>query len=244
MPDSSVFAHAREDLSLKPNQRLVVVHPTAGFLPFHVETREPYYHRYDRLLTEAGVTQIAANGTIASTQLFDSRGRDEIEVNKRDHVYHLFVGLTPPALKLFPEFPKGTAQRVPDNQNFLNTAKYGYVDGWQSPYDDPSPRGEVALLWGRDTTGWVFHNPLTLPITQPFLKFEGYKYQVKVIRNVDLVQAMLEERPGAAARKLPLGWGINRYTYDPREPYDVDWIPYVWTRQDIADALTTRREVV
>ena len=242
---SSVYAQAREEYSLRPNQRFLVVHPTAGFLPFHVDSRAPFFLRYDRLLSVAGVTSIAAGGTVSSVQLFDSQSRDEVEVTKRNHVYHLFVGLTPPALKLFPEYPKGTAHRIPDNQSFLNTAKYGYVDGWQSPYEDPSPKGEVTLLWGRDTTGWVFHNPLTLAITQPFLKFDGYVYQVHVIRNVDLVQAMLEERPGSAARKLPLGWGLSGFTYEPREPYDADWIPLDWERPDIAEALTTRhtREV-
>ena len=234
----------REELSLKPNQRMILVHPARGFLPFRVQTRAPFYMVYDRILDTAGVTSIGSNGTIDGIQLFDSINRDTIEVKTRSLLYHLFLGLTPSSLKVFLEYPKGTAQRVPDNQNFTPTGKFGFVDGWQSPFDSPTPAGEVVFPWGRNTTGWRFHNPTTLAITQPFIKFVGYTYQLDVIRNVDLVMAMLEERPGVAARKVPLG-GLQGFPYDPREAYEADWIPFDWTREDIRAALTTRmlREV-
>ena len=229
----------REDLSLKPNQRLVLVHPSEGYLPLLVESRVPFYMIFDRILANAGVTTLAANGTIDGIQPFDSINRDELEVKSRNLLYHLFMGISPASLKVYMEYPKGTVQRVPDNQNFSPTAKYGFVNGWQSPFQCPGPAGEILLPWGRNTTGWRFHNPLTTAVTQPLLKFQGYTYKVSVIRNTDLVQSILEERPGAYASKKPIG-GLTGFPYDPREPYDADWVPFDWTRDEIKAALKTR----
>ncbi len=235
------WAAAREELTLKPNHRLILVHPTRGFLPFVVQYRQPFYMVYDRVLNQAGVTSFAAAATASSLQLFDSINRDELEIKSRALLYHLFMGVSPASFKVYFEYPKGTSQRIPDNQNSSATSKYGYVDGWQSPFCDPSPAGELVLPWGRNTTGWTFHNPLTLAIAQPLLKFVGYTYKVRVIRNVDLVQAILEERPGIPVRKVPIG-GLSSFEYDPREAYDADWIPLGAQRNDIAEALNTRVE--
>lgn len=229
----------REDLALRPNQRLVLVHPSQGFIPFTVQARTPFYLVYERIFATAGITTLGNNATVDGIQLFDSINRDVLEIKTRALLYHLFVGMSPPSLKLFFEYPKGTVQRVPDNQNFSPTARFSFVDGWNSPFEDPSPAGEIVLPWGRNTTGWRFHNPTTLALTRPLLKFVGYTYRVNVIRNVDLVQSILEERPGAAARKITLG-GLTTFPYDPREPYDADWIPFDFGREDIRGALSTR----
>lgn len=226
----------REELTLKPNQRLVLVHPSLGFLPLRVEARVPFINIYNRILTTAGVTTIAANGTIDGIQLFDAINRDAFEIKTRSYLYHLFFGISPPSLKMFFEFPRGTIQRIPDNQNFAGTANFAYVSGFQSPFDDPSPAGEFIIPWGRNLTGFRFHNPTTLPITNPLLRVLGYEYQVAVIRNADLVQSILEERPGVAARKVTLG-GLFGYPYDPREAYDADWIPFDFTRQEIISSV-------
>lgn len=231
-------AVSREDLALKPNQRLILVHPTEGYLPFVVETRTPFYLVYEGLLTQAGVTTLAANATASSLQFLDGINRDKIEIKTREFLYHLFMGMSPPSLKVYFEYPKGTNQRTPDNQNFSPTSRYGFVDGWASPFDDPSPAGEIFLPWGRNTTGWTFHNPLTLAMTQPLLKFVGYEYKVRVIRDIDLVAAVLAERSGFAARKAPLG-GLAGFPYDPREPYNADWVPFAWDRSDLVTALST-----
>lgn len=229
----------REDLSLKPNQRLILVHPTEGYLPFHVESRVPFVLVYDRILATAGLTTLAAGGTIDGIQTFDSINRDELEVKTRNLLYHLFMGIAPTNMRVFIEYPKGSVQRVPDNQNFAPTAKYGYISGWMSHYDDPSPAGEMVLPWGRNTTGWRFWNPTTLAMAQPFLRFVGYTYKVSVIRNVDLVQSILEERPGAFASKKVVG-GLGGFPYDAREPYDADWVPFDWDRNEIRKSLSTR----
>lgn len=232
---------ARQEMLLKANQRLVLVHPTNGFLPFHIDALEPFYMEYNRLLTVAGVTSIAGGGTVDAVQLYDNINRDMIEIKSRNLLYHVAIGVGPTSLKMWPEFPKGVTQRVPDTQNYSPTAKFGYIDGWKSPFLDPSPVAEALWPYGRNMTAFRFHNPTTRPMTNPLLSFDGNKYRVRVIRDVDLVQSILEERPGAAARKVTLG-GLISYSHDPREGYDADWIPFDWDRQAIAEALATSEE--
>lgn len=242
-----MYSQTLEDYTLKPNQRLVLVHPTAGFLPLIVHEREFFYMLYDRLMTNAGITSLGAAGsstaTVQSQQLFDNINRDMVEVKSTDRLHHLFMGISPPQTRVFVEFPKGTTQHVPDNQNFSLTATYGYIDGWASPFQDPSPVGELILPWGRNMFAVDVVNPTSLPITNPVLRFVGYTYVVEPIRNTDLVQAMLEERPGAAARKVTLG-GLQGYPYDPRQPYDADFIPFDWQRSDITRAVAPTRRTI
>ena len=231
----------REDLTVKPNQRIILVHPQNGYLPLVVRDREPFYLVYDRILTTAGIASLGASGsstaTIQSEQLFDSNNRDEVQVNDFRHLYHVFLGISPASLKVYLEFPKGTSQRIPDNQNFSNVSQYDFIDGWQSPFDDPSPAGELRIPPGRNLTGFTFSNPLTVAIQQPLVKFVGYKYLVQVIRDATLVQAILGERSGFGARWVPLG-GLSGFVYDPRAYFDADFIPFQWSPADVLKALT------
>lgn len=231
----------REDLAVKPNQRIVLVHPTEGYLPLIVRDREPYYQIFNRILSAAGISTLAAvggtNATIQSEQFFDSNNRDVIQVNNPRHLYHVFMGVSPASLKVYLEFPKGTIQRIPDNQNFSNISQYDFVNGWQSPFDDPSPAGEMMIPPGRNLTGFTFSNPLTVAINQPLVKFVGYKYLVQVIRDATLVQAILGERSGFGARWVPLG-GMSGFVYDVRSIFDADWIPFRWTPDVVLKAIT------
>ncbi len=227
----------RNDLALKPNQRLVLVHPENGYLPLTVVARVPFKMIFNRILTDASVTTLASLSTIDGIQLFDSTNRDQIEVRTDQYLYHLFIGLSPPSLRCYFEFPKGTIQRIPDNQNFAPTALYGYIDGHMSPFGDPSPDFEVFLPPGRNMTNFRFYNPTTLAMVNPLLNMIGYTYRMKVIRNADLVQAVLDERPGFAARKEIVG-GLQGYPYDARLVYDADWIPFGAQRRDIEKAIS------
>ncbi len=221
----------REELSVKPNQRLILVHPTLGYLPLIVRFREPFYFIFDRILTDAGLSSLgplnSVTQNIVSEQFLDSINRDVLQVNSTMRVYHLFIGLSPPSLKVYLEFPKGNSQRIPDNQTFSPTSTFGYIDGWNSPFEDPGPIGETVLPWGRNITGFTFHNPTTVAMPLPLMKLVGYTYLVEVIRDAQLVYNLLTQRTGFGARYLSMG-GTTSYPYDSRQAYDADWIPFTW----------------
>ena len=236
--------HERIDsLFLSENHRLALgFPPQKGFVFLRIMAREGFTYLYDRLLTEGSVAtagQISNNEFLNAFVLENSSGDDILEVEERNHIYHLFYGISPSALRTYLYVPTMTARRAPDVETITTRAKWGYIDGFESGFDDPSPRTEIFIPPGQNLTAWAIWNPLTIDITDPLLWFTGMIYSVDVIRNAQLVAAMLAgQQP---VRFATIGGVTEEVQYDPRRIWDVDLIKPTASATDIAAALVPKR---
>lgn len=230
-----------EDLFLVENYLLGLVWPGKGYVFFHIERLEDYEYVYDRILDVASLTttgQISADEHLSSVRLLDEDGNDIIEVTEKDHVYQIFYGITPSPLKTFWHFTKTQARGAPDVTSMTDKAKWGFIDGFKSPFDEPSVKSEKFIPHGENLTGFAFHNPLTAPIRRrdnPLLHFQGKMYGVKVIKDVTLIEGILARK--VPARLATLG-GLESFTYDIPDVYGVKPVPFRATRAEIEEAIS------
>ena len=231
-----------EDLFLLENYLLGLVFPEKGYVFFHIERIEDYEYLYDRILDVTSLTtagQISADEHLSSVRLLDEDANDILEVENKDHIYQIFYGINPSPLKTYWYFTKTMARGAPDVTSMVDKAKWGYIDGFKSPLLEPSVKTEKFIPYGENLTGFAFHNPTTVPIRRadnPMLKFEGKMYGVSVIKDVDLIEAILRRRPGGQARLATLG-GLETFTYDIKDVYGVNPVPFRATRAQIQEAV-------
>lgn len=229
-----------EDLFLLENYLLGLVFPGKGYVFFHIERIEDYEYLYDRILDVATLTtagQISANEHLSAVRLLDTDAHDILEVEEKDHLYQIFYSIDPSALKTYWYFVKTQARGAPDVTSMVPKAKWGYIDGFTSPFLEPSVKTEKWIPYGENLTGFAFHNPLTVPIRRrdnPMLKFQGKMYGVSVIKDVNLIEGILARRVNA--RLATLG-GLEAFTYNIREVYGVEPVPFMATRAQIEEAV-------
>jgi len=229
-----------EDLFLLENYLLGLVFPAKGYVFFHIERIEDYMYLYDRILDVATLTtagQISADEHLSAVRLLDEAGNDILEVEEKDHIYHIFYGINPSHLKTYWYFTKTVARGAPDVTTMTPKAKWGYIDGFKSPFEAPSLKTEKFIPYGENMTGFAFHNPGTVPIRRadnPMLKFQGKMYGVSVIKDVDLIEGILARKVNA--RLATLG-GLETFTYNIHEVYGVKPVPFMATRAEIEEAV-------
>ena len=67
------------------------------------------------------------------------------------------------------------------------------------------------------------------------IKFEGMMYGVSVIKNVNLIEAILNRKVNA--RLATIG-GLDPFDYDVKRIYDIEAIPFMATRAQIEKAVS------
>jgi len=227
---------------LQENFNLGLGFPQKGFVFFRILFKESFSYLYDRILDEASVStagQISADEFLNAFVFENASGDDILEVREVDHIYHLFYGISTSALRTYLYMPSQTARRAPDVETIVARAKWGYIDGFESGFNEPSPRTEVFIPEGENLIAFAIWNPLTVPITDPLVWFTGAKYKVMVIRDVPTVIRLI--RGEAPARFATIGGAKEEFPYDPRSRWDVDFVRPGMTETEIRAALTPRR---
>lgn len=229
-----------EEMFLKENFLLGLVFPAKGYVFLHIERIEDYEYVYDRILDVATLAtsgQLSADEQITAIRLLNEDGNDILEVEEKDHIYQIFYGLNPSPLKAYWYFTKTVARGAPDVTAMTSKAKWGYIDGFESPFKQPSVKTERFIPYGENMTAFAFYNPLTVPIRRaddPMVKFEGKMYGVSVIKDVDLIEGILTRKVNA--RLATLG-GLEPFTYNIGEAYGVEPVPFMATREQIQEAV-------
>lgn len=227
-----------DDLFLSENHRVALGFPNHGFVFLRVAARDSFSYMYDRVLTAAQPStagQIGANEFLSAFQLLNALGDSILEVRKEKHIYHLFYGIAPSALRTYLYVPTQTARRSPDVETIVTRARWGYIDGFESGFTNPSPRTELFLPFGKNLFGLAIWNPLTVAITDPLLWFLGYRYDVTVIKNASQIQQMLAGN--LPVRFATVGGVTDDVSYDPIKTWGVDYVTQDMNGQEIANAL-------
>ena len=217
-----------EHLFLKENYLLGLYFPGDGLVSFRVLQRESIPYMYDEIGTlTADEWKEHARLGIAAEDIDNA-----LWVGKKNHIYQVFYGIKPSAIKIYLGYPLETPRRNLDVKNVASKEEYGYIDGRKSPYDDPSPETEIFIPYGIDV-GFAWHNPLTYA-EKVLLFIHVNRYYVNVIRDVDLIEKILARR--IECRIATLG-GLERFEYPIRDTWNVDAVPLDAARADIEAAV-------
>lgn len=215
-----------------------------GYIFFRVSAREFFPILYDPF---AEITNFAGAGsvdmstlqyinakelpstTLASTNIF--------KISKAEHIYQLFYGVSPGVTRIFTAYPRETEINQLDEG--LHTPSYpifGFMDGFESPLDLPSPRSQIFVPMG-PLLAFAFYNPAPYSI-KPMLRFAVNRLLVEVIKDRELVTKIIERR--VECTFAPVGgldntWGTNPATY--KKNWGVQPIRLLDSQQRIAVAL-------
>src|SRR5438552_1462247 len=214
-----------QDLFLQENHRVALGFPGKGFVFFRIDARDSFSYLYDRILNASAPTtagQISANEFLTVFQLLNANGDSILEVKREEHIYHLFYGIAPSALRTYLYVPTQTARRSPDVETIVTRAKWGYIDGFESDFSCPGVRTELFLPFGKNLMGLAVWNPLTINITDPQLWFTGLRYNVKVIKNAQQVAQMLNGN--LPVRIATVGGVLDDVGYDPVRTWGVNFV--------------------
>ena len=215
-----------------------------GWIFFRVTHRELYPLLYD-LIAEipdvfgAGVTEMAAGKYVTTVELkSDTLAATNIwKVTEKDHMYQLFYGMSPGVLRMFPAYPRETEINQLDVGLHLPTYPiFGFIDGFESPLDKPSPRSQLFIPYG-PLVGWAFYNYAPYPI-QPMIRFIVNRLKVETIKDVDLVMKILERRVEctfATIGGIDAPWGTSKENY--KDWWGVLPVSLLATREEVARAL-------
>ncbi len=234
-----------EHLFLKENYLLALNFPgvdEGGILPLRVLARDFIMYKYQAVsITSEGAR--ATTGTVASDTQVDSARLtlssfnldNVLKVTDCNHVYQLFMGIKPSAIRQYLYYPFEKSRRGLDVKSVFSKSPYGYVDGFESPYNFPSEQTEVWIPKDVDV-GFAWHNPLN-SAEQIDLNLFIIRYLIKVVRDADTVEGILKGR--TPARVATLG-GIDSFTYDARNVFNADLISFDADKSTIEEAIAKK----
>ena len=199
------------DMFLKENY-LLGLGFKQGYLFFRVERREIFSYLYDER------DEIAADTYNTEEQWGISARNIQnafLVPTNAGHILQIFRGLAPSAYKTYLGVPYTTPQHNLDTAARLSKSDFGYLSGWESPLNYPSPESEVWIPYRLDV-GFAEHNPLNDTI-YPLIKFVIVRYDVSPLIDIDLVMKILERK--TECRLATIG-GLTDFDYHFKEYYN------------------------
>lgn len=225
--DTSLIEHR----FLRENQLLGLGFPDQGYIFMRcMFVEEVEYNNY-----EESPGSVAADTFEDSARLpIDAYSIDNLlRVENCDHVYQVFFGINPGAVRQYLYYPYETGRRNLDVKTVYTKAKFGYIDGYQSEYDRPSPASELFIPKDIEV-GFGWWNPLPDAVTVE-LNILIRRMKMSILDDVDLIQRILT---GAQpCRLVTLGGASGSMDYRAKDILDVNFITLGSTREEIAAAV-------
>lgn len=221
-----------KDLLVKNNHLVGLGFPRQGYIFFRcVNSEDIIYSDY----TESPGS-IAADTQESSARLpiSDYSIDNMLRVTDCDHLYQVFMGWKPGAVRQYLYYPFETARRNLDVKGIYTKSKFGYIDGYESEYDRPSPLTELFIPKNVDV-GFSWWNPLNNSVSVA-LNIFIHRMEVDVLRDVDLVARILAGTQ--PCRIVTLGGVGASIDFNARDVYDVDFIKLGASREEIEAALS------
>jgi hypothetical protein len=214
-----------------------------GYVFFRVINKELYpllYDPFSEITNFAGAGNIdmpsgmyitakeLPSVTLSSTNIW--------KVDKTNHMYQLFFGIAPSITRVFIAYPRETEiNQLDEGLHIPSYPIYGFIDGFESPINAPSPRSQLIVPYG-PLVAFAFYNYAPYNI-KPMLRFIVNRLMVEVITDPDLIQKILKrqvECTFATAGGLDNIWGNALY----RQWWGVDPIDLLSTKAQIVAAVT------
>lgn len=156
------------------------------------------------------VGEIQPNSALSGgyTQLEEEGTNDDIlkvDQSDQDKVLHVSIGHKPWFIRRYTRYPADSGNRGSiSNLNFPRPnegSPYGYVDGKDSPYEDPTEAGELMVPYGPDL-GFNFYNP-DEDAHEPILNIKMATYSVRALNPSDSNDKNMVKRALSAGSPIP-----------------------------------------
>lgn len=216
---------------IKENQLVGVGFPDQGYIFFRINgIEEIMYDNY----TESPGTMVANAYSDSSRLPVSADSLDNLlRVENCDHLYQVFMGWQPGGIRRYLAYPYESLRGSLDVKRIYTKAPFGYIEGFESPPNQPSPKTELWIPKDIDV-GFAWWNPLSSTETVQ-IDMLIRRLNVSVIRDADLVDRILK---GSQPCKLVSLGGISgTMDYNARRLIDVDYIKLGATRVEIEAAL-------
>lgn len=218
---------------IKENQLLGLGFPKQGYIFYRITGIEDVEYKYDE-----SPGSIAADTQEDSARLpMSAYSIDNLlEVEDCDHIFQVFMGWRPGAVRQYLYYPFDTARRNLDVKTIYTKSPFGYITGFDSPYDSPSPKTEIFIPKALDV-GFAWWNPLSSAETveQNILI---RKLETDIIRDVDLIDLILKGKQ--PCRLTTVGGVGSSMEYRAKNILDVDFVQLGNDREKIAAAVSIR----
>lgn len=218
---------------IKENQLLALGFPTQGFVFYRVLGDEDILYEY----TESPGTISSQTWSDAARLPMSAYSIDNIlRVEDCNHVYQVFMGWSPGAIRQYLYYPYETARRNLDVKRVYQNAPFGYITGFESPYSRPSPLTELFIPKDVEV-GFAWYNPLSTSETVK-INLLIRRLNVEILRDSDLVYNILTGKQ--PCRLTTIGGIEGSLDYNMRSIYDVDPINLGADKAKIEEALAPR----
>lgn len=175
-----------------------------------------------------GVDEVPAQDN-SNFQRFEDDGDDILFVEKREKkVIHAGIGHSPSVMRRYSNYPEDeTRLRSLQNLGAPNPGDdYGYVDGEDSPYSQPTDAEELFITPGTHLN-FSFFNADTEP-HQPVVNIKMREYNIEAIdpqseQGKNVVRRVMS--PGSPIPVAPAGSPDRQIRYDLAEFWDVEPLP-------------------
>ncbi len=217
---------------IKENQLVGVGFPDQGYVFFRITGIEDVV--YDNYTESPG--SIAANTYVDSARLpIDEFSIDNLlRVEYCDHLYQVFMGWQPGIIRRYLAYPYESLRGSIDVKRVYTKSPFGYIEGFESPSKQPSPKTELWIPKDIDV-GFAWWNPTSTEVdvqTDMLIR----RLDVDVIFDADLVERILK---GTQPCKLTSIGGIaGSMDYDSRRLLDVGYVRLGANRGEIDVALS------
>jgi len=202
---------------------LFVLKYSNGYKFFEVETWKTLKFRpYD-------VGTVSAGSTQGFERLTDVNGDDILYVEQGDSVVlHASIGMSPASVRRYTNFPESenrlrTIPNLP-NPSARNGDDYGFVDGEDSPFSQPTDAEELFIP-PNTHLDFAFHNPSPTRPVSPKLNIKMRGYQVNEIdpsNRRNIVQRAMS--PGSPIPVSTVGSSTNQKSLSGKV-WDVGPVP-------------------
>ncbi len=219
-----------EHLFLKENQLVGLGLPGQGFLFYRCLGVEKTEYEY----TESP-SSVAADTFEDSSRLpMSAYSIDNLlRVTSCNHLYQVFMGWKPGCIRQYLYYPYETSRRNLDVKKVYSKSMFGFLRGFDSPFDDPSPETEIWIPRDVDV-GFGWWNPTQSSETVT-VKLVIRRLAVDILRDVDLVSRILSG--SQPCRLVSVGGIQDSFSYAAREKLDVDPVKLNFQRSEIEAAI-------
>lgn len=221
--------HRIEPRFIKENQLLGLGFPSQGYVFYRVQGVETIYYNYDEVGSIAADTQEdAARFGIAADSIDNL-----LRVTSCDHVYQVFMGWKPGAIRQYLYYPYETARRNLDVRRIKTKGAFGYIDGFESPFACPSPDTELFIPYNLDV-GFAWYNPLE-QAESLIINLCIRRLNCSVLHDADLIGRI--QTGSQPCRLTTLGGISDSFDYKARSSLDVDFVKLDDTKETVQKAV-------
>ena len=216
---------------IKENQLVGLGLPKQGYIFARVNGIEDVY--YDNYTESPGSIAADTYEDSARLPIDEFSIANLLRVEQCDHLYQVFMGWQPGAVRRYVAYPLEQLRGDIDVKRCYTKAPFGYIEGFESPSNNPSPLTEMWIPKDIDV-GFAWWNPLSTAETVQ-IDIMIRRLDIDVIRDADMIDRIL--KGNQPCRLVSIGGIGGSMDYNAKGLLDVGFVRLGATRAEIETAV-------